>query len=148
MKLILRHFANRLMIPRRNKKSVQPQITNKRRLRVLICFSDVESKIIISSAVTSIFFYHMFIAWTEVGALGVSYKIRPQGAFSILVFTTPVKTGIFGVIKHACTQRCFWHGVFSSWLYVKSYVKLWQKNDKCLMMIMKVIFIQLVVLTN
>ena len=138
------------------------------------------------------------------------YKIQPQGAFSILVFTTPVKTWIFGVMKYAkvfccgastrmmfyfeifahidcahlfctpfwksvdftriiiyycfsdavvdtttfkivllsfllaCTQRCFWHGVFSSWLYVKSYVKLRRKKDKCLTM-MEVIFIQLAV---
>ena len=34
------------------------------------------------------------------------YKIQPQGAFSILVFTTPVKTWIFGVMKYAKVFCC------------------------------------------
>ena len=106
MKLILRHFANRLMIPRRNKKSVQPQTTSKRSHRVLICFSDVESKIIISSAVTSIFFTTCLSHEQKLEHKVCLYKIQPQGAFSILVFTTPVKTWIFGVIKYAKVFCC------------------------------------------
>ena len=60
-----------------------------------------------------------------------------------VVDTTTFKIVLLSFLL-ACTQRCFWHGVFSSWLYVKSYVKLRRKKDKCLTM-MEVIFIQLAV---
>ena len=88
----------------------------------------------------------MFIAWTKVKALGVSYKIRAVqgGAFSILVFTTPVKNRDFWGDKTWLCASLFLAWCFFVVVVREKLCKALTKNDKCLMM-MKAIFIQLVV---
>ena len=67
-----------------------------------------------------------------------------------LFFVTPVKKkqGFCGVIKHGLYAALFLAWCFFVEIVREKLCEAVTKNDKCLMVIMNVIFIQLVVLTN